>query len=639
MQPADGGAALGDFNDVRHSENGQTSRFFKRDGKFWIETAGPDGRIAAFEVGYVFGVYPLQQYLLPLAGGRWQAYTVAWDARPKAEGGQRWFSLYPERTLAPGDALHWTGRDMNWNFMCADCHSTGVERRFDLARNVYETRWQEIDVACEACHGPGGHARSPAERTGRAAWPARAERRWTFADPNRRIASPPADAQRTKSRENVCYGCHARRRALFDANVPDAPFLDRYSPQLLEKDVYYPDGQILDEAFEYGSFMQSKMHRAGVACIDCHDPHTGRLKLEGNALCGQCHNPRHYDRAEHARHSPDSEAARCVACHMTGKTYMGVHFRRDHGFRVPSPETAAAAKTPDACRSCHGDKDAAWAGRQIRAWTGKQVSAEPSLALELSAAWENRDIPGIPSTAVSSDLAAWSTGSVLPWLRLDSAGLKILRRAATDDDGLIRLGAARALSNLPPKLATELGIGLLGDTLRAVRIEAANALAGLPDNAWTRPKRAKPLFRRALAELTNAELAAAERPESHVNLSRIYARLNRMQEAEQALDTALRLAPDFVPAWVNLADLYRATGRDTAAEGILRRAAGLVPDAARDAVAAHALGLWLIRHDRIVEALPWLARATALDPKDAGYARVYGLAMESARDRRGLADR
>ena len=155
MQAATDTTVLGDFSGTRFDHMGVRSEFFRRDGKFIVRTDGPDGQLADFEVRHTFGVYPLQQYLLELPGGRLQALSIAWDARPREAGGQRWFHLYPDERIDHRDELHWTGRQQNWNFMCADCHSTNLQKNYDAASNSYATSWSEISVGCESCHGPG----------------------------------------------------------------------------------------------------------------------------------------------------------------------------------------------------------------------------------------------------------------------------------------------------------------------------------------------------------------------------------------------------------------------------------------------------------------------------------------------------
>src|SRR5712675_3606887 len=88
MQHASTASVLGNFDDAGFDYFGVHSRFFKRDNKFFVETDGPDGKVATFEVKYTFGVDPLQQYLIEFPDGRIQALSIAWDSRPKEKGGQ-----------------------------------------------------------------------------------------------------------------------------------------------------------------------------------------------------------------------------------------------------------------------------------------------------------------------------------------------------------------------------------------------------------------------------------------------------------------------------------------------------------------------------------------------------------------------
>ncbi len=166
MQEANDKTVLGKFDGGTFSHGGVTSTFYKKDDKFWVTTDGPDGKLADFEIRYTFGISPLQQYLIELPKGRLQALGIAWDARPKDEGGQRWFSLFPDRKLASGDPLHWTGIDQNWNYQCAFCHSTNLKKNYDAATGIFQTTWSEISVGCEACHGPASHHMAWASKSG-----------------------------------------------------------------------------------------------------------------------------------------------------------------------------------------------------------------------------------------------------------------------------------------------------------------------------------------------------------------------------------------------------------------------------------------------------------------------------------------
>jgi hypothetical protein len=73
------GAQLEDF--------GVTATFFRDGEKFLVRTDGPDGALHGYPIAYTIGVCPLQQYLVAFPG-RYQALAIAWDSRPKGQGGR-----------------------------------------------------------------------------------------------------------------------------------------------------------------------------------------------------------------------------------------------------------------------------------------------------------------------------------------------------------------------------------------------------------------------------------------------------------------------------------------------------------------------------------------------------------------------
>ena len=561
---------LGNFEGARFEHHGQRTEFLRQGGRYLVRTQGADGRTRDFEATHVLGVYPLQQLLIALPGGRLQAFGVAWDAQPRAEGGQRWYALYPEEPPAPGEALHWSGRDQNANFMCLGCHATGYRKGYDEAADAYRSTQAELGVGCEACHGPGSAHRDwvragrPPDAAKGFGAPLSRLRRAVFAFlPGAAIARAQGPVSDGQAASEACLGCHARRSQLVDEAGPQAPFLDQFSPSLIAEGLYHADGRIDGEVFEYGSFAQSAMHAAGVGCGNCHDAHSLKPHAPGDALCSQCHQPAAYAGPAHA---PAAGAGRgCVDCHMPAKTYMGVHVRHDHSLRRPG--AAARAQSP---------------------------------------------------FVQASRLA-------------EDADATTLARAARSEDALVRLGAARGLSRLAPRAAVALGRPLLSDARRAVRIEAARALVGLP---WPEADaQGRQALQRATAELLRAERESAERPQAQLNLAAIHVRLGETEQAQAALRRALWLDPNFVPAQLNLADLLRRLGRDAEAEPLLRQAAAASP---HDGVPAHALGLWLVRHARLPEALAWLRRAWDTTPR-APHAQAYALALaESGQARAGV---
>jgi len=638
MEEATGETVLGNFADARFAHGGVTTRFFRRDGRFFVNTDGPGGTRADFEIKYTFGVHPLQQYLIELPGGRLQALGIAWDARPKAQGGQRWFHLYPDRKLKAGDPLHWTGIDQNWNYQCADCHSTNLRKNYDDATRTYKTTWSEIDVGCEACHGPGSnHAgwakldpnarRADASKGLPVALDERRGVTWAI---DAATGNATRSAPRTSSREiEACARCHARRGQFDDTWHPGAPLGNAYRIALLEPGLYYADGQMRDEVYNHGSFLQSRMHAKGVTCSDCHDPHSQKLRVPGNAVCGQCHAPSRFDAATHHRHKPGSPGAACASCHMPTTTYMAVDPRHDHSMRIPRPDRTVTLGTPNACGNCHAKEGAKWAADAVARWyperkPGQQTFAEALAAGDLGAPGAQAALaslvtdPTVPPIARASAIARLVRHP-------GRATLPALEKAMGDGDSLVRLAAAIAIRDTDPSLRARLLPRLLADPVRVVRIEAARGLAGVPESRLAPDDRAR------LASAQDEYLASlkfnADRPEAQTELGGYHAARGQEEQAIAAYRRALALDATYGPASVNLADLHRARGREREAEAVLRDAIKADSSAAG---ARHALGLSLVRQKRVPEALAALGEAARLAPGDPRFAYVYGVALHDA---------
>ncbi|MFQ5973876.1 MAG: tetratricopeptide repeat protein [Alphaproteobacteria bacterium] len=636
MQNASKDTVLGDFDDASATHFGITSRFTNRDGRFFVETEGPTGGIEEYEVAFVFGVDPVQQYLIPFPGGRFQALRVAWDSRPGEEGGQRWIHLDEGDRVPPGDPLHWTGRDYTWNYMCADCHSTNVVRAYDLGTDTYETTYSEIDVSCEACHGPGSrhvgwaHGGSSAGDDKGFAVRFDAPREWVM-DPETGIAAL-AGTRPSDTEIQVCARCHSRRATLADGHEPGQPLLDAYRLSLLRGDLYHADGQILDEVFVHGSFLQSRMHAAGVRCTDCHDPHSLALRAPGNAVCARCHLPARFDTPDHHFHPAGTAGAECVSCHMPARNYLVVDARRDHSFRVPRPHLSVRLGTPNACTRCHTDESDDWAASAVERWY--DAAPKPHYATAIHAG--RNGLPGAESAllGVAGDDRApgivRGTALALMQSYLGPRNLRTVANASNDPDPLVRLGALAALGAAPPEARAGLVAQLLRDPVRAVRVEAARVMAPVPVQRLSPDVRAS--LNEASEEFMAAQMASAERPSAHLNLGNFHGERGQLLEAEAAYRTALRIEPRFTPAMLNFADLLRAQGRDNEGERILREAASVDPE---NGDVQHALGLLLVRQRRLSEALEPLAQATELEPENARYAYVHGVALDNFGDRDG----
>ena len=555
----------GRFEGETFSGSSGSSTFLRRENTFLIKT--DQGELP---VAYTFGVSPLQQYLIRQPGGRLQAFNIAWDTRPASAGGQRWFDLYPRETLKPGDPLHWTGLQQNWNFMCADCHSTRVQKGYDDRTREFHTTWSEISVGCEACHGPGSThasaARSAAPAARGGGLTARLDERrgvqWTF---DAAIGKPVRSSTRESEREiEVCARCHARRAQLTDAWTPGDRFEDGFRPVFIEPALFYADGRQKDEVYTYTSFLQSRMYAAGVTCADCHDPHSGRPRAEGNALCTRCHLAAKFDAPGQHFYKTGSEGASCVSCHMPTRTYMEIDPRHDHSLRIPRPVPPAAPR----------------------------------------------------------DSAIARASALAQMAQVDSAGLESIDQALKDSVPSVRRGALIALSHAAPADRLRLAPGRLSDPIRTVRVQAALCLADIADRLLAGDQ--KIAFDHAFDELAAELRFNADRPEAQTSLGTVWLARERPEPAMAAFREAITLDPSYVPAYVNLADALRAQNDDAAAERLLRdgllRAPGHAP-------MHHALGLTLVRQKQPAEALSELAEAARLDPDSARFSFVYAVAL------------
>ena len=623
MQPAATATVLGDFSGKSLEHFGVTTTFLRNGDQFMVRTDGPDGALQDYPIAYTFGVHPLQQYLIALPGGRLQALGIAWDSRPKGQGGQRWFHLYAGQRLKAGDPLHWTGQDQTWNYQCADCHSTDLKKNYDLAANTYATSWTDLDVGCEACHGPGSQhvawaksraaedaypSGSDASRMGLTDWLNPTDTGHWEMNPQTGIAR--RTEQLVSTELETCAACHSRRKVIAKNPAPGGRLLDSYLPALLELGLYHADGQIDGEVYEYGSFLQSRMHTAGVTCSNCHDPHSAKLRAEANALCAQCHLPEKFDVAMHHHHQQASTGARCVNCHMPTKSYMVVDVRRDHSVRVPRPDLSVSIGTPNACTQCHAARSAQWAAETVVGWypKGRQTTTHYGTALYAGRVGAADAEQQLDRLVLDRRQPAIARASALPLLAsyASPASEPAIKTAIRDPDPLVRAAAPRALPGTVPPRFVEAAVPLLSDPVRAVRVEAARALAGT-DLLRLTPEQQTALVK-ATAELLAAEMVDADRPEAHLNLGLLDQRRGDPAAAEKEYRTALRLDPNFVPALVNLADLDRASGRDDEGAELLKKAMAIEPD---NADVQYALGLYLVRKRLPLSAGSVASRASA----------------------------
>jgi tetratricopeptide (TPR) repeat protein len=680
---------IGDFDGAELDHYGITTRMFQRDGKFMVNTEGPDGEMADFEVKYVFGVDPLQQYMVEFDRtndmpesevARLQVLRVSWNTAKK-----EWFYLRPpdvDEKLAPEDDLHWTGIAQRWNNMCADCHSTNLQRAFNDKTKTYHTTFSEIDVSCEACHGPGEmHVKL-------------AESKSLFWDRRHGYGLAGLKSKSTKKQLDACFQCHSRRRIVKPGYRPGEDFYDYFANELLTGQTYHADGQILDEVYVHGSFIQSKMYHKGIRCTDCHDPHSAKLKHNGNQVCTSCHqhSAGKYDTPTHHRHNVGSTGASCVECHMPETTYMAVDARRDHSLRVPRPDLSVAIGTPNACTRCHLDRAKLpaekreqftqyadwliaardddevktalaevdqWSANYFRQWYGDKDDVKKQFANTLVEARtgsldaadklqdiaKNKRLSGIVRATSLYELGQYDASDVI------ATATDLL----TDDDPQIRITAVANLQLMgDDSRLMKLLLPMLDDPIRSVRTEAARVLARVPRAALNGGQRRK--LEAALDEFKAGVLVNNDRAASHLTLGVLYESMNDLNAAEQAYEAAIRVEPTVTGPRTNLAALFerqaeeaeRNAGqiaqqnREAAVELVMQsqklrervaklredelpllgRDASLVPDVA---VIQYRYGLSLYLHGRNEEALKSLENAVRLEPNTPDF--VLGLAL------------
>jgi predicted CXXCH cytochrome family protein len=544
---------LGDFNNTSFTRFGVTTKFFRRDGKYFVNTEGPDGEFQDFEIKYTFGIRPLQQYMVEFPDGRVQVLRVTWDTRKN-----EWFYVTPsdvtDERIEPGDPLHWTGMGQNWNTMCAECHSTNVKKNYDLETDSYNTTYSEIDVSCETCHGPGSIHVELAQSNS------------LFWDRVHGYGLAKLKSVSSQPEIETCAPCHSRRSPVHPEFAGGDPYLDYYNPSLIHPGLYYTDGQILDEVYVYGSFLQSRMHREGVRCTDCHNAHSLKLKYEGNRLCAQCHQPGKYDSPTHHHHS-DKVATQCVTCHMPATTYMNIDDRRDHSIRVPRPDLTVKLGTPNVCNDCHDKpaETAEWAADKVREWYGDKRPDDPHYAVALNAAQRGeedglkllRDLlsrkesPGIIRATAMELLANYS----------NAESDRLCREGLRDANPLIRAAALEGLSSQALTQFADEVVERLQDSVRLVRVAVVRRLIREED-AFANLSEHRELLEKAIEEYVEGQDVTLDRGGTHINLAMLNKALGKNKAAEQSLATAIRLEPYLSGVRGELARMKEDSGGD-----------------------------------------------------------------------------
>lgn len=622
------------FNNSYFIYYGDTTFFYTKDNRYYVRTKDSTGKKKDFLVNFTFGWQPLQQYLVRFTDGRIQTLPFCWDTRSKEKGGQRWFHLYGKEKILPNDELFWTDINQNWNNMCADCHTTDYFKNYDISTHTFHSTWGEQKVSCESCHGPASNHIAWTEKKylndslkGFAINLSGEKVNWKF-NREKGIAYPDKVIQNNTLIE-TCARCHARAVRLSDYYYHGQPFLQSHIPSTVNTTNYYVDGQIKDEDYEYGSFLQSKMYAQGVTCINCHDAHSMRLKVPINEVCFSCHASEKFNVSEHTHHQMNSTGAQCVSCHMPITNYMVIDERRDHSMRIPRPDLSEKMNTPNACNKCHTDKTASWAAKYFTEWYGDKLPqtktyGELLYAISKNTSESENDLYQLLSQNYPTIVKATALEQYQQFYssRLSDQIKSFLQSSDAD----LRLNAIRASANFPQEVLLPLIAPLLDDPVLAVRTEAMNTLAPLYTQL---DENKKQRFDAVLNEYLTIQKYISDRPEGYLNQGIVLAATGRTTEAEQIYLLGLKRFPKFIPYYGNLADLYRSQKMETKSKEYLDE--GLSIQSTNGSL-HYALGLWYIRNYDEASGMNELKKAAELEPLNASFVYGYAIGLESTHE-------
>lgn len=642
MAVASKSTVLADFNNKRAEHYGQKALFFVENEQYQV-TISYDETVDTYPIKYTFGHFPLQQYLVETKKGRLQVLPFAWDSRSKEEGGQRWYHNYSHEEIVPEDRLHWRQPLQNWNGMCADCHSDGLVRNYDVDKNTFDTKFDNINVGCLSCHGDmsahasakenkaieskaKGNVQSPTDKNSRDVAADTLSEEHPTGQWIKQLGEKSASwqgAKRDNSFMEGCFACHALRAPLEDGIDTNKAFLDQFTPQLIATPNYHADGQIKEEVYVYGSFLQSKMFAAGVNCLDCHDKHTYKVKVEGNGLCLQCHDAQAFNVKEHHGHQQDSKGAQCVNCHMPTNRYMGVDDRRDHSFKIPRPHLSNQYQTPNACIGCHQEKDNDWAVKVVNKWHGSpnRLSATELNFVKLQAG-ESLNLEDHLAIIADSELPVITRATALQLIgsTTQMLSIELLNQYALNKEPLLRLSSAMVANLIPSNERITLLTPLLEDDVKAVRVAAANTLV----SDYQLLSKNGP-FQKAFEALITANNISSWRGEGHLNQGIVEMSRNNPSEVEKRYKAAIKVDPYMETPYINLADFYRSQERESLVKSVLLKGLRSMP---KSGSLHYTFGLHLVRAKALAKATDYFKKSMELDERNPQYLYTYALALD-----------
>ena len=588
--------------------------------KGWVSEIGPEGT-RTYPMVHVLGGKNVYYFLTPYERGRLQTLPLAYDVNSK-----RWFNTAASGVRHfPGvnrdEAVHWTDPFYTFNTSCHGCHVSQLSTNYDLKTDSYNTTWAEPGINCETCHGPADQhveAYQKAAVTG------------NEPDDLMLISTKNFSVEQTNS---MCNSCHAKLSPVSASFKSGEKYFDHYNLITLEHPDFYPDGRDLGENYTMTSWRMSPCVKSGkLDCMHCHTS-SGRYRFtdpdRANYACMPCHKERVENAEAHIHHPADSEAGKCIACHMPMTKFAHMN-RTDHSMRPPAPEATLAFKSPNACNLCHSDKDIAWANEYVLEWHGADYQKkilEPARLIDEARRQDWRRLDEMLEYISQKDRDEIIAVSLIRLLRACDSQKKwpsIIKALTDDPSPLIRAGAAEALDDY---ITGDSLIALLGatrDDYRLVRVRAAASLSSI------QPNRLKNEFQQDLQTATTEYLeglhARADDYVNHYNLGNFYLARQDTDTAINSFETAIKLRPDYIASYVNAAFAYNAAGKNEKAEASFRKALELDPNS----VVTHInLGMLLGEQSRLDEAKGIFLRALQIDPNSAIAAYNLGVILAS----------
>ena len=578
----------GNFDNVVAEEQGYQGRFFTKDGHYFCETEGKDGKTRVFQISHVFGWTPLQQYLVQMDQGevaenglpKTQVLPWTWDTEKK-----EWYHIYKHDMTVPGEPLHWTGWGQNWNHMCADCHVTEYKKNFDPQSMTYNSTFVVDNVSCMACHELDDCHKDKTEPkyptlTGLAA----------------------INPIKQQVEINRCTPCHSHREQFQSGFKPNHALEDHYGINLLSEDLYHHDGQIKEEVYVLGSFLQSKMYQVGVRCSNCHDPHSLKLKLPQAQVCSQCHEPKVYDAPSHHFHKQGSAGANCLECHMPESTYMGVDPRRDHSMRVPRPDLSTKLGSPNACVGCHLHESKQTQSRGYQDQIKRAKAGDLSLLKTLESMnadmteafhrWYGKDHPthygevfhgarnGDAASlkeleAIAQDPAFYGPITRATAMQIMSQhGIQpsssLFKIISSDQNPMLR----RSLTQF--SLTKQQLQPLLEDPILSVRFNALRAYLYMMGGAQSTDAKDRAVVQARMSDLKAYVEVNGDQSGAHHLMAQAQMVLNDLKASKASFELALKVQPELTGVRIPLANLLENDGEQKRAEELRREEVGLM---------------------------------------------------------------